>query len=181
MQIGVEPKAILGGAVMQEVIRDLQRTRHHSCIASVPTTVGSKAIGSLSADHSRTLHCVNLVVSIIRLFGSPGHRLQSHATNYMHLVTAVQAADADAQSATTIDLYERHAHQYLQGLLELHPYHRLTPSQHLLIHMGRFLRTMGPNRAHRTWAFERFIFQLKQHQTNRKAGKSGPYFTTAHF
>lgn len=157
---------------MKEVHKDMEKTRHHSSIAAVASNVGSKAAGTISADHNLTFFTKNLVVTIIRLFGKPSHPRHEDARNFMHLVTAIAAADSRRMSEALRDVYARHAHTYLTGVLVLHPSISLTPSQHLMLHLPRFLRSMGPVKAHRAFVFERFIFLLKSVPTNNKAGAS---------
>ncbi|EJD32659.1 hypothetical protein AURDEDRAFT_43430, partial [Auricularia subglabra TFB-10046 SS5] len=139
------------------VHRDMLKTRLHSSVASVPSDIGSKSAGTISADQSRTFFMRHLVVTIPRIFGDPKHARYADAVNFMHLVTAVTAAESHSGRDALTDIYSRHAHAYLSGLLDLHPDLLMTPSQHTLLHVPRFLRSMGPLKGHRAWVFERFI------------------------
>lgn len=156
--------------MMAHVHADMKKTRQHSSVAAVPAEVGTKAGGTLSADHWSTFATVHLVVTLPRKWGPPDHPQYPHLINFMHLVTALSAGSCRRLTDAKVVVYTAHTRAYLSGLLQLHPFWKLTPSQHTLLHVPRFLKSMGPTCAHRAHVFERFIYLLKAIPTNNKAG-----------
>lgn len=146
----------------------MARTIVPSWVPRGPKNPGSTKQGKLHADQWRSFCTINLVITLIRLWGSePKDSKESlMLTNFLHLVSAVKYASLRVVTEESILAYENHIHAYLQTLLELYPGTELVPNQHMALHFGDQLRRFGPTHAWRCFAFERFNYLLQQVQTN---------------
>jgi hypothetical protein len=120
----------------------------------------------------RTFCTVNLVFSLIRLWGGeePNSRKHRMLLNYLDLISAVKIAHKRVMSPSRIARYEFYMHRYLKTLLELYPGTAITPNQHMCLHFGSMLNQFGPVHSWRTFPFERYNYLLQQTKTNMKFG-----------
>lgn len=167
---------IIGRGMLSEIRSDIQKTILPSWIGRVPNDFGSASAGTLSADEWRTACTVNLVTSLVRLWGGDSDSAERRMLdNFLELVTAVKVATQRTITDEDIVKYESHMKRYLEGYIELysdtHGHHLLHPYHHISLHIGKFLRSFGPVHSWRCFAFERFNGRLQKIPTNGKEGK----------
>ena len=145
-------------------------------LSPAPARIGSPGQGTISADEWRTFCTVNLVVTLVYLWGSlPEATRESRILhNFMDLIAAIEIASS--RSITHGDTWEvqRRMYTYLQGILELFPGTTIGPYQHMCLgHLSQVLLNLGP--AHGIWcfAFERANFVLQKIKTNNRIGMQG--------
>ena len=143
-----------------------------SWLAPAPHEPGTARHGKFSADQWRTFCTVNLVFSLIRLWGQEDKSSRKYRmlVNFMDLVTAIKIAHFRTMTPSRISQYEFHVHRYMTTLLDLYPGTRITPNQHLSLHYGSMLRQFGPTHAWRSFPFERSNYLMQQTKTNMKFG-----------
>ncbi|KAI0822496.1 hypothetical protein BC628DRAFT_1281695, partial [Trametes gibbosa] len=157
--------SVLGRTTLQQIHAELPLTELPSWISPVPSNVGTKARGKLSADQWHIFCVVNLPVILIRMWAPRGGRFTQMLDNYMHLVTEVVVGSLLEMSDDAIALYESSALEYLKGAKELYGI-SLTPNQHNSLHIPFFLRLFGPLHAIRTFFSERMNYLLQRQNTN---------------
>ncbi|KAI9064521.1 hypothetical protein FKP32DRAFT_1611124 [Trametes sanguinea] len=155
--------------ILQEVRHDITSTILPSWMEKPPRNFGSAAHGKLKADQWRTIGTVNLVITLVRIWGSSGASDEEREVleNFIHLVCAVDLASRRSMSAERAASYDRHMEAYLQGLRRLYK-HQLVPNHHLSLHLRPLLEAFGP--VHGWWAFpfERYNGILQRLNTNSK-------------
>ncbi len=167
------PKVIVGREILQEVQKDILNMSLPSWIGRVPHDLGSASVGSLSADQWRTACTVNLVTSLVRLWGplDETSREQQMLRNFMDLVAATKLANMRIVTTESIDEYHRRMLSYLKGIAELYPNNSLLPYHHMSLHITSFLRAFGPTHGWRCFPFERYNYLLQTINTNSKFGE----------
>ncbi|TDL15157.1 hypothetical protein BD410DRAFT_855780 [Rickenella mellea] len=155
----------------------LDRTTLPSWVAPAPANVGSTRAGKLSADQWRSLCTVNLVITLVRLWGGKPRNDRHYwlLQNFMDLVTAAKLGTMRSMTQARIDGFVLHLHRYLENMLELFPHIGVTPNQHLSFHVALLLHRFGPSHAWRCWSFERWNHVLQNINTNMKFGKMLPF------
>lgn len=175
-EISVEKKAgkaVLGNETLKAIRSDMMKMTLPSWFASAPKHPGAAMWGTFKADEWKSFAGVNLPITLSRLWGSgpqDGRRYKM-LENFLHLVTAVNAANLRIITESDIDLYEHHMRTYLHGFLDLYPHMDLTPYQHLSLHFPEHLRRFGPTHSWRCWAFERYNGIIQMLPTNNRFGK----------
>jgi hypothetical protein len=172
-------KAVLGRGTLSEIRSDRRKMYVPSWIQQVPPEVGSARAGKLTADQWRTFITINLVVTLIRLWGAlpPENRFRQMLDNLMDLVTAVKISHMRSLSHEQIDQYTKSMHSYLAGVLILYPHARLVIKHHLALHLSPLFRRFGPTHAWRTFPFERINLVLQRTQTNSHIGTKISYLS----
>ena len=163
---------VLGRETLTEIWNDMERMGLPSWVAPAPHEPGTARHGKFSADQWRTFCTINLVFSLIRLWGREDKDSRKHRmlANFMDLITAVKIAHSRTMTPSRISQYEFHMHRYMVTLLELYPGTRVAPNQHLSLHYGSLLRQFGPTHAWRSFAFERYNYFMQKTKTNMKFG-----------
>ena len=141
-----------------------------SWIEPAPRNWGTTEHGKLSADQWRVLCTIHLPISLISKWSDHSARHMDMLANFMDLVTAVRIASMRVTNDEYIALYEQHIFSYVRGVLKLYKDADIKPNHHLSLHLGRFLRTLGPVHAYRTFAFERINYMMQRMNTNGKHG-----------
>ena len=141
-----------------------------SWIEPAPRNWGTTEHGKLSADQWRVLCTIHLPISLISKWSDRSARHMDMLANFMDLVTAVRIASMRVTNDEYIALYDQHIFSYVRGVLELYKDADIKPNHHLSLHLGRFLRTLGPVHAYRTFAFERINYMMQRMNTNGKHG-----------
>lgn len=164
---------ILGEGRLQLIWREMQEIMLPSEISPAPSRIGSPGQGTISADEWRTFCTINLVVTLVYLWGPlPDDTRESQILrNFMDLITAVEIASS--RSITLKDTWElqKRMHSYLQGILELFPGTTIGPYQHMCLgHLPQVLLNLGPAHAIWCYAFERANFVLQRIKTNSRIG-----------
>ena len=164
---------VLGRLTLAEVWADMSKTTLPSWIGRAPPKLGDGRHGKLSADQWRTACTVNLVVTLVRLWGleSPDDRHYQMLDNFMDLVTACKLAMMRKMTPDRIDQFQTHMHRYLETTKTLYVYTALTPNHHLSLHLPRLFKNFGPPHAWMCFVFERCLRWLKFIKTNNKFGE----------
>ena len=148
----------------------MKKTTLPSWIGPAPHNWGTTEHGKLSADQWRVLCTIHLPISLVLQWADASPRYQAMLLNFMDLVTAVRIASVRTTNEEYTVLYEHHIFSYLNGVLELFMDADIKPNHHLSLHLGQFLRTLGPVHAYRAFAFERINYMMQQMETNAKHG-----------
>jgi hypothetical protein len=166
-------KGVLGKATLTEVRLDRNKMYMPSWIQQVPPEVAGSRTGKLSADQWRTFATVNLVVTLIRLWGglAEGSRYKQMLENFMDLAAAVKLSHMRSLTQAQIDEYTRLTKAYLEGLKELYPHASFVVKHHLSLHIGPLYTGFGPTHSWRTFATERMNHTLQRTNTNDHVGK----------
>ncbi|KAI0069346.1 hypothetical protein K474DRAFT_1610586 [Panus rudis PR-1116 ss-1] len=156
---------------MAEVWKDAEDMLLPSWIGRLPSKAGSTQHGKLTADQYRNLCTINLVTTLVRLWGgSADANTQATLDNFLLLVTAIKLAHSRTLTSYQIEQFRSNMHQYLRGILTLYPHTDITPNQHLSLHLPDILKRFGPVHAWRCFPFERYNGMLQNIQTNYKFG-----------
>lgn len=92
--------------------------------------------------------------------------------NFLDMVKAIDTAHNRTISAAHADSYKHHAFCYLQTTRNLYKDFKMKPIHHISLHLGEFMRRMGPVHSYRVPAFERLNFLMQRENTNLKSGKA---------
>lgn len=160
---------MLGKKTLKHIQTHLRDTELPSWVSPVPTNVGTKTRGKLSADQWHVFCVINLPIILIPLWyhKSQGHR--ECLDNYMDLVTEVVIGSLLEMSEPVVRLYEEVSLRYLRTAKRLYNI-AITPNQHNSLHIPSFLRFFGALHAIRTFFSERMNFLLQGENTNMKFG-----------
>ncbi len=172
-RVQVRKTSVLGKELLEQIHRDISLTRLPSWIGRCPRDLGSARHGSLSADQWRTACTVNLVTSLVRLWGKAGSgtRFRDMLNNYMDLIVATKAATMRIMTPARIQEYHAHMYRYLTNAQRLYPHHGVSPNQHLCLHLPHLLQDFGPVHSWRSYAYERFNHILQEIKTNGIPGE----------
>ena len=173
-------RVVLGRLTLAEVWIDMSKTTLPSWIGRAPPKLGDGRHGKLSADQWRTACTVNLVVTLVRLWGSKplNDRQYQMLVNFMDLVTACKLAMMRKMTPNRIELFQQHMHRYLETMKELYVYSGLTPNHHLSLHLPKLFENFGPPHAWNCFIFERCLRWLKFIKTSNKFGEHLVIFST---
>ena len=163
---------ILTPDVIRQIRADIKSTYLPSWLERPPAKFGSTSHGKLKADHWRTIGTISLVISLVRIWGSPSSTEGDAMllNNFVHLVIAVDLASRRSMDPERARLFDEHMHQYLTSLKSLFK-QKLVPNHHLALHLCTCLLLFGP--VHGWWAFpfERFNGIIQRFNTNHKIGE----------
>lgn len=164
--------AVLGKDTLAQVHEDIRNMILPSWIGRVPNNLGSASHGSLSADQWRTACTVNLVTSLVRMWGTlpADDRRRLMLDNFMNLVLATKLVGMRIMTKERSSNFLAHMLRYLEGVKKLFPEHSLLPYHHMSLHFPRFLEDYGPTHGWRCFPFERYNYLLQQIPTNLKFG-----------
>lgn len=160
----------LGKDVMEAVWADMKSTKLPSWVTPAPHDWGTSRRGKLSADNWRTICCIHLPITLIRLFGASTGRARLLLDNFMELISAARVATMKISSPAQVDEYNRHMFAYTRGTLELYPDYSILPSHHAALHIGEMLERFGPKHSHDSPYYERYILFFHRMNTNHKLG-----------
>jgi hypothetical protein len=176
-------RVVLGRLTLAEVWIDMAKTTLPSWIGRAPPKLGDGRHGKLSADQWRTACTVNLVVTLVRLWGlkSPNDRQHQMLANFMDLVTACKLAMMRKMTPDRVEQFQKHMRRYLETMKELYVYSGLTPNHHLSLHLPQLFENFGPPHAWNCFIFERCLRWLKFIKTSNKFGERpvAPGYCTA--
>ncbi|KAI0643024.1 hypothetical protein C8Q79DRAFT_915917 [Trametes meyenii] len=163
---------VFTGEVLKEVRSDITKTSLPSWMETPPRNLGSPSHGKLKADHWRTVGTVSLVITLIRLWGSPSASAIEREVldNFVALAVAIDLATRRSMNPARAALYDQYMEKYLHGLRTLFG-HSLVPNHHLSLHLRQCLDVFGP--VHGWWAypFERYNGILQRLNSNYKLGE----------
>ncbi|KAH7908121.1 hypothetical protein BJ138DRAFT_1013395 [Hygrophoropsis aurantiaca] len=166
----VDEPTILGKEVMEEVWSDMSKTLTPSWMGRAPRNLGSPGHGKLKADQWRTAATVNLVITLIRLWGGPDATENQKAIleNFIALVIAVRWSTMRSTSDDHIEIVESYFSYYLTSFVKLFGKALLRPTHHFSQHLPHCIKLFGP--AHGWWAFpfERYNGIIQRKNTNNK-------------
>lgn len=157
---------------MAEVHQDMKMTTMPSWINRAPKNLGTSSHGKLSADHWRTACTINLVITLIRLWGkdSSTDEEKDLLNNFIDVVTVIRWATARCTSEKHVSIVEVHIRRYLDGLVRLFSSAALLPNHHFLLHLPECIRAFGPVHGFWSYPFERFNGIIQRYNTNNKRG-----------
>lgn len=165
-------RAVLGREILSEVWSDMQKTTLPTWVTRAPKTAGSSRVGKLSADQWRVFCTVNLVITLVRLWGPEpaDSRSRQMLGNFMDLVIATKLATS--RTMTTAGIAEIHSRfrAYLSAVLLLFPKASLVSNHHLTLHLPTLFRLFGPTHSWRCFPFERANYILQRIQSNNRFG-----------
>ncbi|RPD56986.1 hypothetical protein L226DRAFT_443645, partial [Lentinus tigrinus ALCF2SS1-7] len=162
-------RPILGKKTLKHIHTHLRDTELPSWVNPVPTNVGAKSRGKLSADQWHVFCVVNLPIILIPLWYHKSQLHRERLNNYMDLVTEVVIGSLLEMSEPVIKIYEEAALRYLHTAKRLYNI-SITPNQHNSLHIPSFLRNFGLLHALRTFFSERMNLNLQNENTNMKFG-----------
>lgn len=142
-------------------------------MSRAPKNLGSAKHGKLKADHWRTACTVNLVITLVRLWGQADStpRQRELLENFIHLVTVVRWATTRSTSEEHVRIIEEELQLYLRGLVELFGEGCLYPNHHFSLHLPQCLRLFGPVHGWWSFPFERYNGIIQRQNHNNKLGK----------
>ncbi len=148
-------------------------------VTPAPSNLGVPKAGKLTADQWKATCTINLVVTLIRIWGSkdPSSRHYQMLSNYMDLVSAIKISNRRSLTPSMRSEYLFFMKRYLENLLVLYPAVSLTPNQHLSLHFDGHMERFGPSHACRCFGIERQNFVLQRFTKNMKHGKLETYCT----
>lgn len=158
--------------MLQEIRSDAEKTVLPDWVKNAPKAMGSASHGKLSADEWRTVCTINMVITLVRIWGasSATTRERDMLENFLHLVIATTIATRRHTSARLIVSFKRHMTAYLTSLTSLFPDAVLSPNHHLSLHLPEFFEQLGPAHSWWTFPFERFNGILQKIPTNFQFG-----------
>ncbi|TFK79942.1 hypothetical protein K466DRAFT_470042, partial [Polyporus arcularius HHB13444] len=154
---------------ISQIQKDIDATILPSWLEKVPSTFGDAKHGKLKADHWRTVSTVNLVITLVRRWGSSSSTPEEldALKNYLHLVIAADFASRRSMTYARAAAYEYHMEEYCRGIIRIYKY-ILVPNHHLALHLRRLLESFGPVHGWWTFPFERYNGLLQRMKTNFK-------------
>lgn len=166
-------RRFLGKDVLTRVWEDNHHMVLPSWIGRVPPRVGSSQHGKLSADQLRSTCTINLVTTLISVWGiaPEGSKWKIVLDNFMDLVVAVKLAHMRTLTPKRIQKYHFYMYRYLCTMQELYPHISIQPVQHMSLHLTRLMEQFGPVHAWRCFAFERYNGILQNIPTNYQFGR----------
>lgn len=140
---------VLGQLTLAEVWINMSKTTLPSWIGHAPPKLCDERYCKLSADQLWTACIVNLVITLIHLWGlkSPNDHQHQMLVNFMDLVTACKLAMMQKMTLNHIELFQQHMHRYLKIMKELYVYSGLTSNHHLSLHHPKLFENFGPPHA----------------------------------
>ncbi|KAI0055727.1 hypothetical protein BV25DRAFT_1873038 [Artomyces pyxidatus] len=162
---------VLGRTTLSQIHHDMSITVLPSWVDPAPKDFGLKSRGKLSADQWRTGCTINLVITLIRLWGNSTSRRKEMLKNYMDLVTAVELGTMLTTDGHLIELFDESITKYLVSMKFLYKDAKIQPNHHYVCHMPDLLRSFGPVPAWRAFGFERYNYLLQRINTNMRFGE----------
>ena len=158
---------------MDAVREDLGKTFYPSWIQKAPSNFGAPGQGKLRASQWRSVCMISLVITLVRLWGTPGApkattRNQKLLENFLCLVIAVDLATRRHMSSFRAQQYDFFIYKYLAGLREIFQ-HVLVPNHHLSMHLSECLAAFGPVQGWWAFPFERYNGLVSRQRTNAKS------------
>ena len=159
---------VLGKDILEMVHADMAATVYPSFLKRAPPDVGSASAGTLSAEQWRTFCMVNLIITLVRIWGHlpSSDRRAMLLRNFVDLVAAVRAGTAKRVTPRTTNSYGVRMLDYLRGLRMLFLDTSLVPNHHLALHLSEMLDTFGPTHSYWAFPFERCIRLLRNVNTS---------------
>ncbi|TFK79920.1 hypothetical protein K466DRAFT_579069 [Polyporus arcularius HHB13444] len=160
---------ILDHDTLASVRADILNTVVPSWMQRVPKNFGSPSHGKLKADQWRTACLVNLVITLVRLWGVPTAtpRQKMLLENFLDLVRAADLATRRTMDVARAEKFDTYMMRYLSGLVDTFK-HPLVPNHHLSLHLRECLELFGPVHAWWAFPFERFNGILQHLNTNSR-------------
>ncbi|RPD70231.1 hypothetical protein L226DRAFT_470595 [Lentinus tigrinus ALCF2SS1-7] len=160
---------ILDQDTLASIRADIEKTILPLWMQRAPKNFGSPSHGKLKADQWRTACLVNLVISLLRVWGgaTATPRQKTLLSNFLDLVRAVDLATRRTMDQDRVEKFDSYMHRYLSSLTETFK-HPLVPNHHLSLHLRECLELFGPVHAWWAFPFERFNGILQNLNTNSR-------------
>lgn len=167
---------ILDHALLKNVRADMRDTFLPSWLQRPPGNFGMIAHGKLKADEWRTVATVSLLITLVRVWGSPSaqEREKKLLDNFVHLVVAVEQSTRRSITLGQAKMYDQHMHQYLVGLRTLFD-HKLGQNHHMSLHLKDCIERFGPVHGWWSFPFERYNGVMGRLKKNNHGGKQAGY------
>ncbi|RPD68460.1 hypothetical protein L226DRAFT_473395 [Lentinus tigrinus ALCF2SS1-7] len=155
--------------VLDQLRSDIRQMFLPSWLEKPPSNIGDASHGKLKADHWRTLCTTSMVITLVRLWGSPSSSPEEFEVleNFMHLVAAVDFATRRSMNAARAITFETHMETYLRGIRSIYKVD-LVSNHHLSLHLKECLLLFGPTHGWWAFPFERYNGLLQRLKTNQK-------------
>jgi hypothetical protein len=162
---------VLNRPILEQLDQVILDTTLPTWLTRPPLNVGSAKLGKLKADVWRTLGTVHLVIMLIRLWSGQDatQRQKEYLENFLALATAIRWATARHTSEYHIKNFEEQIQKYFATLLKIFAKDKLVPNHHASLHLGEFMRSLGPVHGWWTFLFERFNGIIQRQNTNNQA------------
>lgn len=169
-----KPVHLMDKFVIDQIREDMRKTILPGWINRAPHNFGSASHGKLSADHWRTLFTINLVITLVRLWGhsKASEKKIELLQNFMALVSVIRFATARTISEDQIQIVELQLQEYYRTLSKLTE--KFYPSHHLSLHIPECLRRFGPVHGWWSYPYERYNGIMQRQNHNGKISKSVP-------
>lgn len=163
---------VIGRETLAEIIFDSLRMELPDGVTRTPSGLGTSKSGKLSADQWNSTCVINMVVTLIRLWGEKdtNSRYYKMLDNFMDLVVATKIVNRRTLTPFYHQLYDTHIRRYLEQLLVLYPHVNLSPYQHISLHFKTQFEKMGPAPASRCYPEERENGYIQNITQNMKMG-----------
>ncbi|KAI0682310.1 hypothetical protein C8T65DRAFT_624899 [Cerioporus squamosus] len=160
---------ILDQDTLASIRADILNTILPSWMQRAPKNFGSPSHGKLKADQWRTACLVNLVITLVRVWGTSTAtpRQKTLLNNFLDLVRAVDLATRRTMDHERVEKFDSYMHRYLSSLTETFK-HPLVPNHHLSLHLRECLELFSPVHAWWAFPFERFNGILQHLNTNSR-------------
>ena len=157
----------------------MQKTTTPSWFNRAPKNFGTVKHGKISADHWRSVCTVNLVITLVRLWGQAGasRRQKEHLESFLALVSVFRWAPTRSTSERQIQVVEHQLQKYYRSFMALSG--KMTPSHHFSLHLPECLREFGPVHGWWGFAFERYNGIIQRQNSNNKLSRSKNYSLTS--
>ncbi|RDB23075.1 hypothetical protein Hypma_009877 [Hypsizygus marmoreus] len=164
--------SVLDLELLQKIQSDIRATILPSWMEYPPRNFGSPSHGKLKADQWRTVCSVNLIITLIRIWGIPSasEREKAWLENYIDMVIAAIWVTRWSTSPERIGIFGRHMKRYLVNVKDLFGEDIIVPNHHLSLHLIECLKSFGPVHSWWTFPFERYNGMLRHLKTNNKPG-----------
>ncbi|OSD01988.1 hypothetical protein PYCCODRAFT_1368558 [Trametes coccinea BRFM310] len=164
--------SIFTGEVLEAVRKDIASATLPSWLPRPPRNLGSASHGKLKADQWRTACTVNMVITLVRLWGGSAATDEEKLalTNFLHLVAAVDLATRHTMSAERAHRFDYHMLEYIRGIRTIYNA-KLVPNHHLSLHLVDCLLLFGPTFAWWAFPFERYNGLIQRYNKNHKTAE----------
>jgi hypothetical protein len=100
----------------------------------------------------------------------PNTNSQKWLENFYHLVSLTRIVYSLSTDDTVISRFRFHSQEYVKGLKDLFPSHRLKPNHHYILHLDSMMEMFGPMRSWWSFPYERLNGDIQQTKNNNIPG-----------
>ncbi|CAE6425148.1 unnamed protein product [Rhizoctonia solani] len=163
--------SVLGVETMTEIQLDMEETIIPAWLKNPPKNFGTISHGKIGAEEYKSLAMVSMTISLVRIWHNAGDAYIQRLNHFLHLMLAVRVLALQSISKSNIGEFTYHYQQYLRNLKALYPHCTVVPTQHLGLHIPKFLEKFGPATRFNENPCEMFIGMLQEVPTNWRVGE----------